>query len=234
MANEIIKTTDNVEDLFSKVSGLIEQARSYVKTSVNTAEVYTKYYEQIDGQIVDISEDIPFDIPNSWSWVRVSSIARLISGTSYNKGDITAKGIRVLRGGNIVNFSIEFKDDDVFLPLNYFEDEKNISDGDIVIVGSTGSFTAIGRPAFIQGTYPYAQIGAFLRIVRSFSGLTSQWVSQLFKSQYYRDYISDSVKGTSINNIKAEYILNMLVPLPPLTEQRRIVAKIENLFEQLR
>ena len=44
MANEIIKTSDSIEDLFSKVSGLIEQARSYVKTSVNTAEVYTKYY----------------------------------------------------------------------------------------------------------------------------------------------------------------------------------------------
>ena len=44
MANEITKTSDNIEDLFNKVSGLIEQARSYVKTSVNTAEVYTKYY----------------------------------------------------------------------------------------------------------------------------------------------------------------------------------------------
>lgn len=44
MANEIIKTSDSIEDLFSKVSGLIEQARSYVKTSVNTTEVYTKYY----------------------------------------------------------------------------------------------------------------------------------------------------------------------------------------------
>lgn len=38
MANEIIKTSDSIEDLFSKVSGLIEQARSYVKTSVNTAD----------------------------------------------------------------------------------------------------------------------------------------------------------------------------------------------------
>lgn len=44
MANETIKTADNIENLFSKVSVLIEQARSYVKTSVNTAEVYTKYY----------------------------------------------------------------------------------------------------------------------------------------------------------------------------------------------
>ena len=44
MANGIIKTSDSIEDLFSKVSDLIEQARSYVKTSVNTTEVYIKYY----------------------------------------------------------------------------------------------------------------------------------------------------------------------------------------------
>ena len=44
MANEIIKTSDNIEDLLDKVSGLIEQVRTYVKTSVYTAEVYTKYY----------------------------------------------------------------------------------------------------------------------------------------------------------------------------------------------
>ena len=44
MANEIIKTSESIEYLFSKVSDLIEQARSYVKTSINTAEVYTKYY----------------------------------------------------------------------------------------------------------------------------------------------------------------------------------------------
>ena len=192
----------------------------------------SRHYEKIGGQIIDISEDIPLDIPDSWSWVRVSSIAKLISGTSYNKGDVTAKGIRILRGSNIVNFSVEFKDDDVFLPSNYFDREKNISDGDIVIVGSTGSFTAIGRPAFIHETHLYTQIGAFLRIVRSFSGLTNLWLSQIFKSQYYRSCISDRVKGTSINNIKAEYILNMLVPLPPYNEQRRIIQKINELLSK--
>ena len=192
-----------------------------------------RHYEKIGGQIIDISEDVPFDIPDSWSWVRVSSIAKLISGTSYDKGDVTAKGIRILRGTNIVNFSVEFKDDDVFLPLNYFDGEKIISDGDIVIVGSTGSFTAIGRPAFIHGTHLYTQIGAFLRIVRSFSDLTNLWLAQIFKSQYYRSCIADRVKGTSINNIKAEYILNMLVPLPPYNEQRRIVQRINELFAKL-
>ena len=55
MANEITKTSDNIEDLLDKVSGLIEQARTYVKTSVNTAEVYTKYY--IGKYIVEYEQE---------------------------------------------------------------------------------------------------------------------------------------------------------------------------------
>ena len=55
MANEITKTSDNIEDLLDKVSDLIEQARTYVKTSVNTAEVYTKYY--IGKYIVEYEQE---------------------------------------------------------------------------------------------------------------------------------------------------------------------------------
>ena len=153
-------------------------------------------------------------------------MAKLISGTSFDKADVSSEGIRILRGGNIVEYSIEFRDDDIFLPKRYVDNEKNISDGDIVIVASTGSITAIGRPAFVHGSYNNIQIGAFLRIVRPLHINVSQWLSLIFETTYYRDHISDCVKGTSINNIKADYVLNMLVPLPPKQEQQRIVQKI--------
>lgn len=156
----------------------------------------------------------------------------MISGTSYDKADIKKQGIRILRGGNIVNEKIRLNDDDVFVSNEYFDSEKQIHKDDIVIVGSTGSYTAIGRPAFCQKEMSNVQIGAFLKIIRPYSSLYSQWLSVYFKTPYYRESISNSVKGTSINNVKASFLLNMLVPFPPLSKQQ-ILFDIVQTAQQL-
>ena len=62
-----------------------------------------KYYKKIGNETVCIDEEISFSIPNSWEWVRIGVLAKLISGTSYQNGDIQSQGIRILRGGNIQN-----------------------------------------------------------------------------------------------------------------------------------
>lgn len=90
MANEIIKTSDNIEDLFNQVSGLIEQARSYVRTSVNTAEVYTKYFigkyiveyeqqgnarAQYGKQVIkDLSQKLTDRFGSGWSFPNLKNI----------------------------------------------------------------------------------------------------------------------------------------------------------------
>lgn len=152
-------------------------------------------------------------------------LVKLIGGTSYQKGDIKASGIRILRGGNIQNNKLVFYDDDVFLPSTYFESEKNIQAGDTIIVASTGSPTVIGKPALICESVPDTQIGAFLRIVRPYLNALCPYVQLVFTTEYYREHIRSKAKGTNINNVKAEYIEEMLIPVPPIAEQQRIILK---------
>ena len=192
-----------------------------------------KYYEQIGGKCIDVTEEIPFDIPNSWEWCRLSQLARLITGTSYNKSDVCKDGIRILRGGNIQETKLLTYDNDVFLPYSYADENKQIRVNDIIIVGSTGSKEVIGKPAFITVQCADTQIGAFLRIVRPYREYYAPYLKILFSSDYYRKHIRTNVKGTNINNIKAEHIDNLLVPLPPLKEIERIVAKKEELHRKL-
>ena len=157
-----------------------------------------------------------------------------ISGTSYQKGDIQSQGIRILRGGNIQNDKLVLYDDDVYLSEQYFDAEKSVQLGDTLLVASTGSSTVIGKPALITETLSQTQIGAFLRIVRPYHFNISSFFQLLFTTPYYREYIRLKAKGTNINNIKSEYIEQMVVPLPPLSEQHRICAKIHDTFELLR
>ena len=192
-----------------------------------------KYYEQIGGKCIDVTEEIPFDIPNSWEWCRLSQLALLITGTSYNKSDVCKDGIRILRGGNIQETKLLTYDNDVFLPYSYADENKQIRVNDIIIVGSTGSKEVIGKPAFITVQCADTQIGAFLRIVRPYREYYAPYLKILFSSDYYRKHIRTKVKGTNINNIKAEHIDNLLVPLPPLKEIERIVAKKEELHSKL-
>ena len=157
---------------------------------------------------------------------------RIISGVSYDKKDVCNNGIRILRGGNINNLAVTTFDNDVFLPEKYRDVEKQLMIGDILIVASTGSKAVIGKAGYVNDYLSDTQIGAFLRIIRPIFAFLVNYIKLLFASEYYREHIRLQAQGTNINNVKAEYITEILFPLPPLDEQARIVNEIER-FEPL-
>ncbi|MBQ8626889.1 MAG: restriction endonuclease subunit S [Agathobacter sp.] len=181
------------------------------------------------------NDDIPFDIPENWEWVRCGQLLTVISGTSYDKTKITKDGITIARGGNLVNEIVIPQSDDVHLPIKDFYDKnKCLHRGDIVVVASTGSITGIGRPAFVDvDLVAEMQIGAFLRILRPVNNCLYDYLKQIFKSYYYRQHISKSVDGIGIRNLKEEHITNLLIPLPPIEEQKRIVRRIEEIMKHI-
>ena len=192
------------------------------------------YYEKVGSTVKNITDQIPFSIPQNWSFVRLKELAKVVSGVSYDKRDICNDGIRIIRGGNISNLSIVLLPDDVFLPQKYYDNEKEVKTEDIVIVASTGSKIAIGRPAFADKSFPQTQIGAFLRIVRPYVPNVYQYLKCLFASNYYREHISDLVHGNTINNIKTEYLDEFIIPFPPIREQKEIANKVKILMNILK
>lgn len=179
----------------------------------------------------EITEDeIPFDIPKTWCWIRLGELIRVIGGVSYKKGDVVKNGIRILRGGNIQTMKVLTDEDDVFLPHEYRDDEKQVKIGDILIVASTGSKAVIGKAGYVDREMPCTMIGAFLRICRPIYFETVEYLRCLFDSDFYRKHIRDLSQGTNINNVKESYITEFVIPFPPLTEQKRIVAKIEEVL----
>ena len=166
----------------------------------------------------------PFEIPESWVWIKLGSLVNIISGVSYTKDAMRETGIRILRGGNLdENAELSLHDDDVFVSADYYDMNNEVHSGDIVIVASTGSSQVMGRPAIARSDLPGVQIGAFLRIVRSNYAETAKWIAVIFCGSYYRTHIQKMSKGTNIKNLKAAYISELQIPLPPLEEQKRIV-----------
>lgn len=259
--NELMAKIDELETVEKELVALKKAFPGDMKASLLQAAMQGKLTQQLpeDGSAADLlasikaekeqlikekkikkekplapisADEIPFDIPDNWEWIRLGCLVQVISGTSYDKTKVQASGIRIARGGNLVNERIVLQDDDVFLPQDEFYDEsKCLRKKDIVIVASTGSLTGIGRPAFCNAELKEpTQIGAFLRIVRCYDDSVYDYVKMIFKGAYYRDWISRVVSGIGIRNVKAEHITNLLIPLPPLAEQKRIVEKLDKLL----
>ena len=140
------------------------------------------------------------------------------------------EGLRYFEVENIQNGQIILRDDDVYISDKLINERVNVKKGDIVLVASTGSSELIGKAAISLIDYPRTQIGAFLRIIRSRSRELSDYLGIIFQSELYKSHIREVAKGTNINNIKASYLTEFIIPIPPLAEQRRIIEKIRSLF----
>jgi len=182
----------------------------------------------------EITEDeIPFDIPDSWEWCRLSDIAikeikRGKSPVYAEKGSVLvfAQKCNVKLGG--INISLaKYLSDSV---ISKYPQEEYIQDNDI-IVNSTGTGT-LGRIGIYSNSDNPTNISlvpdshvTIVRVNREFS----QYIYQILK--WYQPILEKCGEGsTKQKELKADRIKELFIPIPPLAEQHRIVAKIEELL----
>lgn len=194
-----------------------------------------KYYEQVEDSIVDMTADIPFDIPEGWSWCRLKSICAIFTGATFKKedGKTNSQGIRILRGGNILPFEITFKADDIFLPCNLVKEDILLQRNDIVTPAVT-SLENIGKMARIKDDLPNVTVGGFVFVLRLY--YSNDWLSKyllaLMSSPTMIEYMKSitNKSGQAFYNIGKERLATMLLPIPPHCEQQRIVSKLEEVL----
>lgn len=159
-----------------------------------------------------------YQLPNNWSWKKLSDIAVFISGIGYDKNDVCEEGLRVFRGGNIQDGRLITRKDDVFLPVSYDNDQNRILVGDTCIAASTGSVELLGKAATCFEDLGNTHIGAFLRIIRPKRKEHALFISALLQTDYYSSYIQKKCKGTSINNVRTDMLADFTFPFPPEDE----------------
>ena len=198
-----------------------------------------KYYEQIEGESVDITEDIPFDVPEGWVWCRLKSICSIFTGATFKKEDSRTdqKGIRILRGGNILPFKITFNADDIFLSPNFVKENILLQRNDIVTPAVT-SLENIGKMARIKDNLVDVTVGGFVFILRLY--YSSDWLSKYLLAVMSSPTIIEYMKsitnksGQAFYNIGKERLGTTLLPIPPHCEQHRIVSQIEKIFSEIK
>ena len=184
-------------------------------------------YEKIGDEVRSLADEVPFDIPDSWEWVRISSIAALVTkGTTPRGGNVaySDNGIGFLRAENVAGL-----DRLDLSKLNHIDEathtgflKRSILAADDVLITIAGT---LGRTAIVkEENLPLNanQAVAIIRLVDSHS-VDLRYLVYALNAPAIQDKLTAQKKITAIPNLTLEIISDCLVPIPPLNEQRRIV-----------
>ena len=186
----------------------------------------------------EIAEDeVPFEIPEGWKWVRLESLSTVITkGTTPRGGNVAYldKGIGFLRAENVAGLDRIDKSD-----LKYINEETHIgylsrsilqaNDVLITIAGTLGRTALVRRKDLPLNAN---QAVSMIRLV-DVNKSDSKYIIYALNSAYIQKALTNQKKVTAIPNLTLETIQKCCIPLPPLAEQKRIVAKIEELLPYL-
>ena len=172
-------------------------------------------------------DEIPYDLPQGWEWVRLGNVGLSNIGLTYKPADVTQSdsGIPVLRSSNIQNNKIDLRDL-VRVTTEIKNQNLFVEIGDILICARNGSKNLVGKSAIITELKEPMTFGAFMAIFRS---QINNWVKIYLDSLLFKKTL-ESVNTVTINQITQNNLKNAIIPLPPLAEQKRIVAKVEELL----
>ena len=137
--------------------------------------------------------------------------------------------ILVLRGGNIDSKTEQLIfDDNIYVDKSIPNTNQYLCSGDTLIVASSGTKTSVGKSAYISEIDDNISFGGFMMVVRPYSEIANpKYIS--YQIKMYRNKIINDTNGY-ISNITNEILNNLMIPLPPIEEQQRIVEKLEQLL----
>lgn len=229
-----------LERIKAEKEALIKSGK--IKKSKKSSEIFRgasrtlpyAFCEQIGKEIRDISDEIPFKIPDSWEWVRLGVISSLVTkGTTPRGGNVSYldSGIGFLKAENVAGMDVLDTS-----KMNYIDEETHngflkrsiLYENDLLItIAGTLGRTAIVRKHNLP--LNANQAVSIIRLVDS-NEFDLMYLICALNSPLIQKMLTKQKKITAIPNLTLEIISDCFIPIPPLSEQKRIVAKIEELL----
>lgn len=189
-----------------------------------------KYWEKKDNELTCIDDEIPFDIPDSWQWVRLGNFVTVIGGYAFKSSDLRSpNGYRVIRISDISESGLINKNIVRYgggLELNQYK----LRQYDILLAMTGGT---VGKSLLLD--MPLKEV---LYLNQRVAAIRCEWlyygyIDLFLKSSYIKSII-DKRKNSTNDNISMNDINNFLMPLPPLNEQHRICNRYKEIASIMR
>ena len=183
-----------------------------------------RHYEQIGSETKDITDEIPFDIPNNWCWCRLGNVFDVRDGT-HDTPKYYPQGIPLVTSKNLCNGDISY-DNVKFISqddANKINERSFVDNGDILF----GMIGTIGKPVIVNKTIEFC-----IKNVALIKNIFNQDI----KYCYYlllamEEFMNKNASGGVQPFVSLNYIRNLLIPLPPIKEQERIAYKLNIILD---
>ena len=184
------------------------------------------YYEKIGSEIRCIDDEIPFEIPESWSWCRLGSLFNHNTGKALNSSDSTGIQLTYITTSNV--YWNEFELNNLkSMPFTEAEIEKcTIKKGDLLVCEGGD----IGRAA-IWNYDTTMRIQNHIHRLRTYINLNTRFYYYVFYLYKFNGIIEG--EGIGLQSLSSNQLHSILIPLPPIDEQTRIVSIIDKAFNKL-
>jgi len=206
------------------------------KSALNESVIFrgddNKYWEKSEDGAVCIDEEIPFEIPSNWAWVRLDDICSFIHrGKSPKYSPIKKYPVVAQKCNQWDGFSIEKAKFIEPQSISSYNEEYFLQDRDLMW-NSTGLGT-LGRMAIyymILNPYELAVADSHVTVIRPYkTHIVSEYLYYYFASNTVQSVIEDKSDGsTKQKELATKTVKAYLVPIPPFAEQQRIVQKIKS------
>jgi type I restriction enzyme S subunit len=217
-----------LEKIRAEKARLVKEKK--IKKDKNESIIYrgedNSYYEKLaDGTVKCIDDEIPFEIPQGWEWCRMERLCSLFStgpfGTMVHKSDYTEEGVPLVNPTNIKEQKIT-SSNICKVSLSKYKELKSyvLSENDIILArrGDLSKCAIINKEqsGWLAGTGSF-----FLHIL----GISPDFFILLYTSPYAQMFLLGDSVGTTMNNLNQGLLSRMMIPIPPLLEQKRIVVQ---------
>ena len=217
-----------LERIRAEKQQLIKEGK--IKKDKNDSIIYkgddNRYYEKVGSEVKDITDELPFEIPDNWVWIRLGYIV------DFSQSDTVAAS-QINPSSWVLDLEDIEKDSGKLLQRKTFGETQSKSD----------------KHCFFKGNVLYSKLRPYLNkvIVADADGyctteilafnfgqhIAAQYAKTFFMSPYFVDYAMDGAYGVKMPRIGSHRGNSALMPLPPYTEQIHLVNRIDELFEQI-
>jgi len=206
-----------------------------IKRDKNASIIYrgedNSYYEKMlaTGDVKCIDEEIPFEIPATWNWARLSNITSILGDGIHGTPEYDATGtVYFINGNNLSNGSIEIKADTKKVSEQEAEKHKRLLNSTTVLVSINGT---LGNVAFYNGENVI--LGKSACYFNLMGNIDKQYIKHILETEYFTEYAKNVATGSTIKNVPLAGMRNFLIPVPPITEQHRIILGMVRLAHSI-